>query len=73
MSHVAQKLHRTDDRTLDLPTARRCIAACADYLWHNDESPQASDDLQEAVKVIEREAYNRGKAEAVANRLIGDK
>jgi hypothetical protein len=41
-----------------------------DYLWHDDGSPQASEDLQESVKVIEREAFARGKAEAIAERLV---
>jgi len=68
-SNVARKLR--DSKPLDLPTARRCVNACADYLWHDDQSPQAAEDLQESVKTIEREAYARGRAEAVAERLIG--
>jgi hypothetical protein len=70
LASVAHKLHR-GDKPLDLSTARRCVAACADYLWHDDESPQASEDLRESVKVIEQEAYNRGRSEAVAERLVG--
>lgn len=70
LATVARKL-RDGRKPLDLSTARRCVAACADYLWHDDESPEASQDLQEAVKTIEQEAYVRGRSEAVAERLIG--
>lgn len=69
MSNVARTLRGTD-KPLTLATARRCVAACVDYLWHDDGSPQASEDLQESVKVIEREAFARGKAEAIAERLV---
>lgn len=67
MALVAHKLR--EHKPLDLSTARRCVDACADYLWHDDESPQASADLKESVKLIEHDAYARGRSEAIAERL----
>lgn len=71
MAAAARTLRHDGDKTMTATTARRCVAACVDYLWHDDQSPEASQDLQEAVKKIEQDAYGRGRAEAVAERLVG--
>lgn len=37
---------------MDVATAKRCVTACANYLRDKDDSPRASKDLLEAVKVL---------------------
>jgi hypothetical protein len=47
-----------EERIPDVAAAKRCVDSIVEYMYHDDDSPFAAEDLRYSIKLLVEEAKN---------------